>query len=133
MIGRMGIDDISPMVSAGLYPAKAVVGELVPVSTAAWREGHDAIGVTLHIDGPGRGRRRDIPMTPSVEPDVFNGAFVPDAPGFWTFRIDAWSDPYATWRSAVIKKVDAGQGAADLANDIEIGFGVLTRALDLIP
>ncbi|QHN30470.1 DUF3416 domain-containing protein [Gordonia amarae] len=133
MIGRMGIDDISPMVSAGLYPAKAVVGELVPVSTAAWREGHDAIGVTLHIDGPGRGRRRDIPMTPSVEPDVFNGAFVPDAPGFWTFRIDAWSDPYATWRSAVIKKVDAGQGAADLANDIEIGVGVLTRALDLVP
>ena len=26
-----------------------------------------------------------------------------------SFRIDAWSDPYTTWRSAVIKKVDAGR------------------------
>ena len=82
MIGRMGIDDISPIVSAGLYPAKAVVGELIPVSTAAWREGHDAIGVTLHIDGPGRKRRRDIAMRPSIEPDVFNGAFVTLMPAF---------------------------------------------------
>lgn len=41
-------------------------------------------------------------MTPSVEPDVFRSrrarrTRLLDVPG-----IDAWSDPYATWRSAVI-------------------------------
>ncbi len=127
MIGRMGIDDIAPLVSAGQQPAKAVVGEFFPVSTTAWREGHDAIGVTLHIEAPQRGVI-DIRMTPSPEPDTFNAAFVPDTVGFWSYRIEAWSDPYTTWRSAVTKKLDAGQGAADLANDVEIGARILERA-----
>ncbi|AFR48529.1 maltotransferase domain-containing protein [Gordonia sp. KTR9] len=131
MIGRMGIDDIAPLVSAGQQPAKAVVGEYFPVSTTAWREGHDAIGVTLHVETPRR-ESFDVRMVPAPEPDTFNAAFVPDAVGFWTYRIEAWSDPYATWRSAVIKKLDAGQGAADLANDIETGAQVLDTAAGLV-
>ncbi|WP_232718211.1 maltotransferase domain-containing protein [Gordonia metallireducens] len=129
MIGRMGIDDIAPLVSAGQQPAKAVVGEFFPVSATAWREGHDAIGVTVHIEAPQRGTL-DIRMTPAPEPDTFNAAFVPDAVGFWSYRIEAWSDPYTTWRSAVTKKLDAGQGAADLANDLEIGARILERAAE---
>ncbi|OUC78146.1 maltotransferase domain-containing protein [Gordonia lacunae] len=131
MIGRMGIDDIAPLVSAGQQPAKAVVGEYFPVSTTAWREGHDALGVTLHVEAPRR-EAFDVRMIPAPEPDTFNGAFVPDAVGFWSYRIEAWSDPYATWRSAVIKKLDAGQGAADLANDIETGARVLDTAAGLV-
>lgn len=131
MIGRMGIDDIAPLVSAGQQPSKAVVGEYFPVSTTAWREGHDALGVTLHVEAPRRGPF-DVRMVPAPEPDTFNAAFVPDAVGFWSYRIEAWSDPYATWRSAVLKKLDAGQGAADLANDIETGARVLDTAADLV-
>ncbi|WP_439032527.1 maltotransferase domain-containing protein [Gordonia terrae] len=131
MIGRMGIDDIAPLVSTGLQPVKAVVGEMLPVSTTAWREGHDAIGVTLHVEAPQQ-RVLDIRMSPAPEPDMFNAAFVPDSVGFWSYRIEAWSDPYTTWRSAVIKKLDAGQGAADLANDLEIGARVLTTAAGLV-
>ncbi|WP_331436562.1 maltotransferase domain-containing protein [Gordonia sp. w5E2] len=127
MIGRMGIDDIQPLVSAGQYPAKCVVGELIPISATAWREGHDALGVTLHVETPYR-TSFDVRMSPASEPDVFNAAIVPDAVGYWTFRIEAWSDPYATWRSAVTKKIDAGQGAEDLANDLEIGARVLSEA-----
>ncbi|MET9203403.1 maltotransferase domain-containing protein [Gordonia sp. NPDC003585] len=132
MIGRMGIDDIQPLVSAGQHPAKAVVGELIPISATAWREGHDAIGVTLHIETPRRDTL-DIRMSPCVEPDVYNAAFVPDTVGFWAFRIEAWSDSYATWRSAVLKKVGAGQSAADLANDLETGARVLETAANLVP
>ena len=97
---RMGIDDISPIVSADHTQRKPFSRrELIPVSMAAWREGHDAIGVTLHIDGSAatgattsRCARRSNP-TSSTAPSL------PDAPGFWSFRIDAWSDPYTTWRS----------------------------------
>ncbi|NMO04277.1 DUF3416 domain-containing protein [Gordonia sp. TBRC 11910] len=127
MIGRMGIDDIAPVNSGGLHPGKAVVGELVPVSATAWREGHDALGVTLHIDGPEQ-TRYDVPMTPGPEPDTFNAAFVPDRVGFWVYRIDAWSDPYSTWRDAVVKKIDAGQSATDLANDLATGEEILSTA-----
>ena len=130
MIGRMGIDDIAPLVSAGAHPAKAVVGELVPISATAWREGHDALGVTLHIEGPGA-HSVDIPMSPAPEKhDSYNAAFVPDTIGFWSYRIDAWSDPYVTWRSGILKKIDAGQSAADLGNELETGARILERALE---
>lgn len=47
--GRIGIDDVAPVVSNGRFPAKAVVGEVVPVSAAVWREGHDAVAATLVV------------------------------------------------------------------------------------
>mgnify|MGYP003088037484 CR=1 FL=1 len=52
MTGRLAIEDVRPQLSAGTYPSKAVVGELVPVSAQVWREGHDAISATLTITGP---------------------------------------------------------------------------------
>ncbi|HKI43251.1 MAG TPA: maltotransferase domain-containing protein, partial [Mycobacterium sp.] len=47
--GRVEIDNVQPVVSCGAYPAKAVVGEVVPVSAAVWREGHDAVAATLVV------------------------------------------------------------------------------------
>ncbi len=49
MVGRIGIDDVAPVVSGGQYPAKAVVGEVVPVCATVWREGHDAVSATLVV------------------------------------------------------------------------------------
>ena len=43
MPGRIEIDDVRPVVSCGRYPAKAVVGEMVPVQATVWREGHEAV------------------------------------------------------------------------------------------
>src|SRR5687767_5935043 len=37
---RFPIEQITPQVEAGRFPAKAVVGELVPVTAVAYREGH---------------------------------------------------------------------------------------------
>src|SRR6201987_1678936 len=47
--GRVEIDNVQPVVSCGAYPAKAVVGEMVPVSAAVWREGHEAVAATLVV------------------------------------------------------------------------------------
>jgi len=47
--GRIEIDDVAPVVSYGRYPAKAVVGEVVPVKAVVWREGHDAVSATLVV------------------------------------------------------------------------------------
>src|SRR3984957_1253198 len=47
--GRVEIDDVAPVVSCGAYPAKAVVGEVVPVRAAVWRDGHDAVAATLVV------------------------------------------------------------------------------------
>ncbi|SKU06409.1 putative glucanase GlgE [Mycobacteroides abscessus subsp. abscessus] len=47
--GRIGIDDVAPVIAGGRYPAKAVVGEVVPVAATVWREGHDAVAATLVV------------------------------------------------------------------------------------
>ncbi|MDT4988016.1 MAG: hypothetical protein QOI74_2110, partial [Micromonosporaceae bacterium] len=52
MAGRFPIEDVSPSVECGRYPAKAVVGELVPVAARSYREGHQALGVTVVAHGP---------------------------------------------------------------------------------
>ena len=49
MAGRIGIDDVAPVVSGGRYPAKAVVGGIGPVRATVWREGHDAVAATLVV------------------------------------------------------------------------------------
>lgn len=54
MPGRIEIDDVQPVVSGGKYPAKAVVGETIPVSATVWREGHEAAAATLVVRYLGR-------------------------------------------------------------------------------
>ena len=159
MPGRIEIDDVQPAVSGGTFPAKAVVGEVVPVSATVWREGHDAVAATLVVRhhgsaypqlvaGPSqpepvpieavvsplsRVKPQRLPMSPGPSPDVFHGQFVPDAVGLWTFRVDGWGDPIATWRKAVIAKLDAGQTEAELSNDLLIGARLLERAATGVP
>ncbi|MGQ0776375.1 MAG: maltotransferase domain-containing protein, partial [Pseudonocardiales bacterium] len=52
MSGRIAIDDVTPVISSGRYPSKAVVGEHVPVAATVWREGHDAVAATVVWSGP---------------------------------------------------------------------------------
>ncbi|HHY07162.1 MAG TPA: DUF3416 domain-containing protein [Corynebacteriales bacterium] len=127
MVGRFGITDVQPVVDCGSSPAKGTVGEVLPVSATVWREGHDALSATLWVKGPEQQRGTRITMVPGKEDDTFHSCFCPDAEGMWTFRVDAWSDPRATWMHDVTAKVDAGQSAADLANDLEIGARILDK------
>ncbi|TQM28447.1 alpha-1,4-glucan--maltose-1-phosphate maltosyltransferase [Nocardia bhagyanarayanae] len=132
MTGRIAIDDTAPSIPGG-RPAKAVVGEVFPVRAVVWREGHDAVAATLTVRAPGASRATRIRMTPDYEPDVFNATFVPNSPGAWTFRVEGWSDPIATWRNAVEAKLSVGQSAVDLANDLEIGARLFDRAAQALP
>lgn len=158
MSGRIEIDDVAPAVSGGRFPAKAVVGEVVPVSATVWREGHDAVAATLVVRyhganypalvtgpvpavGAGTGptaagpRRKPqaLPMAAGPNPDVVHGQFVPDEVGLWTFRVDGWGDPTTTWRHAVVAKLEAGQGEAELSNDLLVGAQLLDRAATGVP
>ncbi len=128
MTGRIGIDDVTPVVSWGEHASKAVVGEHVPVTAAVWREGHDAVAATVVWTSPD-GRVTSVRMS-SLNPglDSWIATVVPDVEGMWTFRVDGWGDPWTTWLHAVEAKIDAGQGPAELANDLEYGARILEWA-----
>ncbi|APT84573.1 alpha-1,4-glucan--maltose-1-phosphate maltosyltransferase [Corynebacterium aquilae] len=134
MVGRLGIDDVRPQVSGGAVPAKAVVGEVIPLFAVIWREGHDAMNATAVVKGPDGSEvagkdALHIPMQRSPhDPDHVNAIMVADVPGTWEVTIEAWSDPMATWRHAVTAKIEAGQGEAELANDLEHGARLFEKA-----
>jgi len=65
--------------------------------------------------------------------DTWIAYICPDATGMWTYRVDAWSDPWATWRHTVEVKVGAAQTADELANDLENGALLLDRAARRFP
>jgi starch synthase (maltosyl-transferring) len=132
--GRLAIEDVTPSVACGRYPAKAVVGELVPVSAVVYREGHAALGCNVVWHGPdGKdcGFTRMSPGAPGT--DRWHATIKPDAVGTWSFTVEAFSDPYLTWRDAVQKKIDAGQGPEDLANDLAEGAAILEAAAKGVP
>jgi starch synthase (maltosyl-transferring) len=127
MPGRLSVEDVRPVVDCGRYPAKAVVGEHVPVSATVWGDGYDVLAATLVWSGPDQGGGTVRMVERGDGTDVFDAVLVPDAVGRWTYRVDAWRDPWAGWRRDVRAKLDAGQGAVELANDLEVGARLLER------
>ncbi|MCZ9300350.1 maltotransferase domain-containing protein [Corynebacterium marquesiae] len=129
MTTRLGIDDVRPLISAGSVASKAVVGEVIPVTALVWREGHDAVSATLSAWAARTTATSSVTM--QVDPDDqdrVHGVFTPGTQGTWYFRVDAWSDPIATWKNTVTKKMAAGQSAAELANDLRHGAELFSRA-----
>jgi starch synthase (maltosyl-transferring) len=137
VVGRFGISNVSPVVGSTVtpeMPARAVVGEPVPVTATVFREGHDAIAATVVLrDAAGR-KASAVRMRPG-DPgtDRWHAEVVAPAQGAWSFAVEAWSDPMATWRHAITTKIEAGQGAEDLANDLETGARILDQLARTLP
>ncbi|MFG2583807.1 alpha-1,4-glucan--maltose-1-phosphate maltosyltransferase [Streptomyces malaysiensis] len=109
MIGRIPILDIRPLIDCGRRPAKAVVDETFEVSATVFREGHDAVSANVVLRDPSG---RSGPWTPMRQlapgTDRWGAEITPGAPGRWTYTVEAWSDPIATWRQHARIKVPAG-------------------------
>jgi starch synthase (maltosyl-transferring) len=131
MIGRIPVLDVSPRVDCGSRPAKSVVGEPFEVSATVFREGHDAVGANVVLRDP---KGRSGPWTPMRElapgTDRLGAEVVATSPGRWTFTVEAWSDPFATWRHAAEIKVPAG---IDTELVLEEGALLLERAAPGVP
>ncbi|MFI1363601.1 alpha-1,4-glucan--maltose-1-phosphate maltosyltransferase [Streptomyces griseochromogenes] len=130
-IGRVPVRDVRPAVDCGRRPAKAVTGETFQITATVFREGHDAVGANVVLRDPA-GRRG--PWTPMRElapgTDRWGAEVTPDVTGRWTFRVEAWSHPLATWRRTAGVKVPAG---IDTGLVLEEGAGLYARAAAGVP
>ncbi|MEZ5116155.1 MAG: alpha-1,4-glucan--maltose-1-phosphate maltosyltransferase [Candidatus Nanopelagicales bacterium] len=128
--GRFPVIDVEPTVESGRRPAKAVVGEPIPVRATVFREGHDALGVEvvlLRPDGSTAQRVRMVPIGAGM--DRWEGWIRPDTEGDGSFRIEAWGDAWATWRHRAEVKVPAG---LDVELELTEGALLLDREADAI-
>ncbi len=126
MIGRIPITDVEPVVACGRWPAKAVVGETFTVTATVFREGHDAVNANVVLRDPSGRRGPWTPMRPlGPGTDRWAAEVTPTSMGRWSFSVEAWSDPVASWRHAADIKVPAG---LDVELMLEEGARLLERA-----
>lgn len=110
MIGRIPIEDISPVVAFGgeFVPVKAIANEEITIAATVFREGHGGLGVqSVLFDSQGReiqrARMREIwPGT-----DRYEANLTPPAIGDFTFYIEAFDDPFLTWHHDSEIKISA--------------------------
>ncbi|MET7787051.1 alpha-1,4-glucan--maltose-1-phosphate maltosyltransferase [Streptomyces sp900116325] len=131
MIGRIPVLDVRPLVDCGRRPAKATAGETFQVTATVFREGHDAVAANAVLRDPSG---RTGPWTPMRElapgSDRWGADVTPDSEGRWTYTVEAWSDPVATWRQHAQIKIPAG---IDTALVLAEGAALYERAAEGVP
>ncbi|MFF7727438.1 alpha-1,4-glucan--maltose-1-phosphate maltosyltransferase [Streptomyces sp. NPDC008001] len=131
MIGRIPVLDLGPLVDCGRRPVKAVVGETFQVTATVFREGHDALGANVVLRDPAG---RCGPWTPMRElapgTDRWGADVTPGSEGRWTYAVEAWSDPVASWRRTASVKIPAGM---DVGLVLEEGALLYERAAAGVP
>ncbi|MCL8017804.1 maltotransferase domain-containing protein, partial [Streptomyces sp. AS02] len=130
-VGRIPVLDVRPIVQHGRRPAKAVTGETFEISATVFREGHDAVAANVVLTDPDG---RPGPWTPMRElapgTDRWGADVTAGEPGHWTYRVEAWGDPVATWRHHAQIKIPAGMDT-DLV--LEEGARLYERAAAGVP
>jgi starch synthase (maltosyl-transferring) len=126
-IGRIPVVGVGPSLEEGRWPARATVGEAVPITATVFREGHDAEGATAVITLPD-GSQDVLPM-PLADwgTSLYRVHYIPRVTGDYSFRVEAWADPVGTWTRAAEVKIKAG---VDVQLMLDEGVVVLTRALE---
>ena len=102
------IEDVYPCVDGGRYAVKRIAGDPVEVWADIFRDGHEQMRAALRWRRDGTSQWHTAPMTFHSN-DRWTGTFTPTEVGWHVFEIEAWSDPFASWRKGFLLKQQAGQ------------------------
>jgi starch synthase (maltosyl-transferring) len=106
--GRVVIEAVWPEIDGGRTPIKRVIGESVEVWADVFTDGHEKFAADILYRFADEPDWRRAPLR-FVDNDRWSGCFPLERNGRYFFTIEAWRDPYQSWRSEVEKKRAAGQ------------------------
>ncbi|MFM2031114.1 MAG: hypothetical protein RI927_734, partial [Actinomycetota bacterium] len=106
--GRLPILNLSPVVEAGRWPAKAYVGEVVPFQATVFREGHDALGAELLLTSPSRVQTIHRLKAGAPGSDQWGTSVLIKEQGRFLFQIRAFADEFETWHHNSTVKIAVG-------------------------
>jgi starch synthase (maltosyl-transferring) len=127
---RIQIERLEPQLDCGRYAPKRSVGDDVVVQADIFRDGHETLRAVVKSRGPGEKAWSEAPMhriDAHVDGDRWEGRFTVQGLGTWRFTVEAWADPFASWRDEVARKVNAAQ--EDLSGELSEGVVLLEAAL----
>ena len=127
---RVVIEQITPQVEGGRYPARRIEGDAVTVTAAIFGDGHDHLAARLLFRHKTDRRWRSTPMKP-LDNDLWEATFQADRIGMWEFSVQGWVDHFDTWCNDLIKRL-AAQPAPEspvLSTPQDIPLALRTGAL----
>lgn len=139
LMPRIAIESTSPVLDGGEFAVKAVVGQVVQVSSKVFADGHDQLAVTLHWRLANSDDWSAAPMR-FVGNDAWSGQFTVPVQGRYVFCIEAWIDRFASFCHELLKKHQAGipvslelqEGRILVQHAIELTHGELHEQLQLL-
>ena len=120
------IENVTPQVDGGRFPAKRVVGDMLVVEADLFADGHDEVRARLSWRAPAETAWHEQDMEP-VDNDRWQGSFRLGDVGRYEFFVSAWVDHWRTWVHDLQKRVDAGQ---DVTVDLHIGAKLIAAAAE---
>jgi starch synthase (maltosyl-transferring) len=108
-IGRIPIRDFRPLQPEARWPAKAVVGEVVPFEATVFREGHGLLFVDLVLTDPSGAETRHRMRMLETGVDRWGVEVRLDLSGSWRYQVHAASDDWASWLHDADIKIPAEQ------------------------
>ncbi len=122
-VPRVAIEQPSPCVEGGRFPARQVVGSEVVVEADIITDGHDKLGASVRWQAPGSDEWSTVPMQP-LGNDRWTARFPLRGLGIHRYVVEAWKDVYATFVDEITKKYAAG---VPIALELQEG-AILVRA-----
>jgi len=121
---RVTITNVSPQLNDGRYPIKRIIGDEVKVSANIFADGHEVLAAVLLHRTDRQTLWNEVPMT-ALENDRWEASFRVSSIGEHVYTVQAWIDPFRTWRRDMIKRVEAGEHASV---DLLIGTNLIAWA-----
>jgi starch synthase (maltosyl-transferring) len=126
---RVVIENVQPEVDAGRFAVKRTVGDKVQVEADVFADGHDELACVLFYKPQDDSVWQTTPMTLFAN-DRWQGEFWVAEQKPYVYRLEAWTDRFATWRRDLEKRYDVAQ---DVALELVLGALMVREAAQNAP
>ena len=118
---RIAIEAITPAVEHGRFPVKCVAGDVLEIEADIFGDGHDKIAAVV-LWRPAQDPHWREALMQGIGNDRWRAVIPLNEIGRHYYRICAWRDGFATYRSELQKKRDA---ALDVGLEIQEGDSLI--------
>jgi starch synthase (maltosyl-transferring) len=105
---RVVVERVEPEIDGGRFPVKRVLGDTMRVGAVLVCDGHDQLAGVVRFRRVDECVWHEAPLAP-LGNDRWEGRFALETLGRHEYTVEAWADEFASWRSALGRKIAAGQ------------------------
>ncbi len=124
---RVVIERVRPEIDAGRFAVKRTPGDIVEVTAQLHADGYDLLAAVLRYRPGSDGEPRPWAETPMEfgGNDEWRASFRVDEVGRYEYSVEAWVDPFLSWRQEVAIKAGAG---LDVSTELMEGAALVAEA-----